>query len=338
LSDFATRTYLKGDEYEDIAASWDWDRIPGTTSDGSTPLSCNDTQHTGVEPFVGGVSDGEIGVATMRYTNPLTGTLQWQKALFFLHDDVQRYMISGLSNTNTSASVFSVLDQRRHDGEVFVDGVIDLATSSKRRVTHRDPKCLWHGGVGYTFEADAAMELTLKVGNDTGDWGSIGTSTQPPTIIDVFTASLEHRTLEPVAYTAYPGTSLAAFLDKSATTAAQTIRNDEHISALLDRRRGTIMAVFWDRDGGSATFSPWSALLVPITLSSDSNAAVVYCVETGAVTVSDPSQMVTTVQLTFALGEGLVGDVWGIERTKTLTFVMPTGGLAGSSVTDFLRW
>ncbi|KAG5649680.1 hypothetical protein H0H81_002521 [Sphagnurus paluster] len=33
LADGVLRTYLRGDEYEDIAASWDWDLIPGTTVD-----------------------------------------------------------------------------------------------------------------------------------------------------------------------------------------------------------------------------------------------------------------------------------------------------------------
>lgn len=66
LADGTTYTYVTGDEYEDIAAAWDWNMIPGTTVDyGAAPLQCDTANQVGVENFVGGVSTGKLGMAVM---------------------------------------------------------------------------------------------------------------------------------------------------------------------------------------------------------------------------------------------------------------------------------
>jgi hypothetical protein len=50
LSDGTLYTYLTGNEYEDIAAAWDWNLIPGTTTDyAAAPLNCNNTGWQGIE-------------------------------------------------------------------------------------------------------------------------------------------------------------------------------------------------------------------------------------------------------------------------------------------------
>jgi len=112
LSDGTVYTYLEGNEYEDIAAAWDWNLIPGTTTDyAATPLNCNNTSWKGIEQFVGGVSNTQVGIAAMRYYNPFTHSLKWQKAWFFLENDIQFVMVNNLSSNN-SAPLYSVLDQR----------------------------------------------------------------------------------------------------------------------------------------------------------------------------------------------------------------------------------
>ena len=121
LSDGTLYTYLTGDEYEDIAASWDWNLIPGITTDyGATNLSCLLAGSMGVHLFVGGVSDGAVGAAAMRYTNPITGGITFQKAWFFLDDDIQVVMLSDVA-LNSSSPVISVLDQKKHIGSYYVD-------------------------------------------------------------------------------------------------------------------------------------------------------------------------------------------------------------------------
>ena len=113
LADGAVYQHINGDEYEDIVAAWDWNLIPGITVDyGATPLSCDQTRQTGIDPFVGGASDGRVGAVAMRFENPLTRNLNFRKSWFFLEEDVQVVIISEIVSV-TEVEVLSVLDQRR---------------------------------------------------------------------------------------------------------------------------------------------------------------------------------------------------------------------------------
>ncbi|KZP04685.1 polysaccharide lyase family 8 protein, partial [Athelia psychrophila] len=203
LSDGTVYTYLQGNEYEDIAAAWDWNLIPGTTTDyAATPLNCNHAGWKGVQEFVGGVSDGEVGIAAMRYTNPYTGSLSWQKAWFFLENDVHLVMIAGLQSA-TNAPVYSVLDQKRHAGDVYVDGSKVYGSSN-----FTSANLLWHGGVGYALHPSplGTPGLSVETGAKFGNWKTIGISAQPNITVDLFAAYLTHSSPEPVAYSVFPAT------------------------------------------------------------------------------------------------------------------------------------
>jgi hypothetical protein len=318
-------TYLDGNEYEDIAASWDWNLIPGTTVDyDGTPLTCDKTGFTGLESFVGGVSDGHVGAAAIRYTNPYTKSLRWQKTWFFLEDDVQHIMISNVTSDNKSAPVFSVLDQRRHSQVIVVDG-IDVE-ESRQTSSYPGTTSLWHGSVGYTFPiSNGSFELSLRAGEQTGDWSAIGTSTQSSTTADLFVGWLEHKSVnDSVSYTVFPGVTYSQFTSKQSRR-IQTLQNDAHISAAYDESHSTAMVVYWDVGGGSITFAPTPSD-VSTTLYSPSNAVVIYNAIKGSVTVSDPTQKLSSLTLTITVG----------SRTNYLTFVLPKGGLAGSSISQNL--
>lgn len=320
LSDGAQYTLSRGDEYEDIAAAWDWNLIPGITIDyGATSLDCGHTAYAGIESFVGGVSDGRVGIAVMRYTNPYTQSLHFQKAWFFLKDDVQMTMISNISSS-TTAPVYSVLDQRRRNGTILVNDIEQL-----RNFTG-GVQSLWHGGVGYTFQATNGMNLSVQVGNTTGNWSALGVSTQPPATIDLFTAWLTHDSLNmSVAYTAFPGTDPTSFQAKRDDVDIQIVQNDDSISAISDAANQQIMVAFWGASGGVVNVSTTTA--GPMSLIADRGVAILFNTKTGNITVSDPSQSLVTVNVTI---------VWHAS-VNNMFFCLPQGGLAGSSVSQNIR-
>lgn len=358
LSDGTVYTYLTGNEYEDIAAAWDWNLIPGITTDyGATPLTCN-SGVMGVEAFVGGVSDSQVGVAVMRYTNPTTHNITWQKAWFFLEDDVQVVVLSNLSSV--SPNVLSVLDQKRRDGPYYVNnlGVVEQTRrefpQTRRTRHHRlavgihddnnitrytHPSSLWHSGVGYTFDMWSPLALSIQTGEKTGNWSALGISTKPPTTVDFFTAWIDQPKSNTFAYSVFPGTTLDEFGRKASFSAVthSVIQNDEHVSAILDSDKNTVFAVFWDSAGGSVLIPPYFEYPA-ITLSADANSAIIYRIDNGMVTVSDPSQNKTsvTVQLEVQEGFGLQPAGFGQNGTRSLIIQLPAGGLAGSSVTTSL--
>jgi hypothetical protein len=303
--------------------------IPGITTDyGATNLSCGQTGFTGIENFVGGVSNGDIGIAVMRYTNPLTRALHWQKVWFFLKDDMQHTMISNITSTSDKP-VFSVLDQRRHDGAIIMDEGKELKAAS---LSVRSSASLWHGSVGYVFSGLSDNDtLHVDVGEKTGNWSTIGISTQPPATVDLFAAWIEHGSLsDNIAYTMLPGVNYHNFQAKQAQLRIQPVSNDGSIAAIYDEVHQTIMVVFWEQDGGTVTITP--PKFAPITISCDGNIAFIYHFDDAAIFVSDPSQTLAAVQITLSLGHGKKPPQWGLHRNKDFVVEFPTSGLAGSSV------
>lgn len=269
----------------------------------------------------------------MRYTNPLTQSLHWQKTWFFLPDDIQHVMISDVSST-TDAPVLSVLDQRLHSGSIFVDGSTYSATDTLN-TTIINAKSVWHGRVGYVIDNSESLTLSLEVGPKTGNWSAIGTSTQPPYTVDLYAAWLEHRDIsQSVAYTAFPDTTLDEFQVKAHSNRLAIICNDDQISAIYDSNNKIAMAAFWQPFGGIITFTPcedWAS----ITILTDSNIVIIYQVDTGNITVADPSQTLDTVDLVFIVNpDGWSSPKWGNVPGKPITVTLPSGGEAGSSVTQ----
>ncbi|KAG6831247.1 hypothetical protein H0H87_005813 [Tephrocybe sp. NHM501043] len=332
LADGVTYTHIRGNEYEDIAAAWDWNIIPGITTDyGATPLTCENTKLLGLEAFVGGASNGQIGVAAMRYTNPVTRKLKWQKAWFYLEGDIQHVMVSGLSGATTQTPAISVLDQRRHDGAVIIDGSQTSGSSFSAART------LWHGGVGYKF-AETGAALSLDVGIKKGNWSKIGTTSQPPLIsVDLFAAWIKHQGTDAsnLSYSVFPGTTAESFASKVSNVKLRPLQSDTHISALVDDTQGisTVMAVFWDTAGGAVTYSPDPASAT-VTVASNGNAALIFRTDSSQITLSDPSQSLASVRVTLTLGSGPPPSWWKGDRKKTMIFSLPGKGLAGSSVTQ----
>jgi hypothetical protein len=288
----------------------------------ATPLNCRSALSIGLESFVGGVSNGKTGAAAMRYLNPLTKAFSWQKAWFFLDDDTQYVMIANLAS-KTNAPVYSVLDQRRHSGDIYVD--TKLFNTPSDETFDGTVSSLWHGGVGYLLEP-GSTKLSLSVGKRTGAWTAIGTSTQPPETVDLFAAWIEHQDLkQPVSYTIFPGTTFDHFQRKSKGRKIVPLQNDAHISAVLDEDHSTVSAVFWDTSGGTLTLEDVCLPNGPGSITVSGNVALMLDLKNGAVTISDPSQALTQVNV----------QVVGMkEKPMTFTVDLPSGpgGLAGSSV------
>ncbi|KAI9445284.1 polysaccharide lyase family 8 protein [Lactarius indigo] len=226
---------------------------PGTTVDyGATPLDCADAGKTGLEPFVGGTSNSKTGVAAMRYLNPITKAFGWQKAWFFLDDDIQYVMIANLTSNTTAP--------RRHSGPIYVND--DLFTAPGNQTFNGTVSSLWHGNVGYRFDVESTV-LSLSVGERIGAWSTIGTSTQPPeTSTKILT--------QPFSYAIFPGTTLDRFRGKCENRRIIPLQNDAHISAIFDANHWTISTVFWDIGGGTLTLqceTPSGERLASITAS-----------------------------------------------------------------------
>lgn len=338
--------YVSGTEYEDVAGAWDWNLIPGiTTAYNATALSCEQTEWNGTDPFVGGASNGKIGVSAMKWQHPIQAdTLAYQKAWFFFEGGVHHVLVPGVQSS-AGAPVYSVLDQKRHNAtEIYVDGQV-LGNNSLSG-SYSKASSLWYGGVGYTFDTSAtgrgAVNVTLKTGLQTGDWSEIGTSAAGNTTVDMFSAWIQHNSSalqDPVSYSVYPGTnSYAEFADRAKNRTITVLRNDMAASAVLDAESQTFMAVFWGAgnvtiptgllagDGSNSTFVVASNF--PVTLLLD--------MVTGIGAVADPSQTLGNVTLTVGIPPAgpQLNESGGSEELQmgSVTVGLPQGAEAGRSI------
>ncbi|GJJ11953.1 hypothetical protein Clacol_006191 [Clathrus columnatus] len=312
LADGTTYTYVDGNEYEDIAASWDWNLIPGTTVDyNATLLECSTTGVVGLDPFVGGVSTGSIGMSVM--------------------DDIEHVNVIVLNST-TSSPVFSVLDQRKRSGAILHD--LQEATDDNGNFTN--PHTLFHDSIGYLFSPSVEV-LSVSTGNQTGSWQSLGISKHAPETVDLFAAWVYHdpnNLNKPISYSVFPGRANAEqFVIDALETPLITLVETTDITAVQDIRNGVTMIAFWQDDGGEV-FVPPSLLgtFGGMTVTSP-DALVLIMEENGWImTVADPTQTLDEITLTVTMDTFWIPDGWGSEATKTFTINFPANPMAGSSI------
>ncbi|KAH7104835.1 galactose mutarotase-like protein [Auriculariales sp. MPI-PUGE-AT-0066] len=350
LSDGTVYTHIDGTEYENIAAAWDWNLIPGITTDyARTPLACGSVSKSNPNTFVGGVSDESHGIAVMRYTNPITGALAWSKAWFFLDDDVQHVMVNDVSITGDHVEVYSVLDQRRLQGSILVDGrsvAPDGGDDARNVRNFTSPRTLVHGGAGYVFgDLPDGAKLSVSAGNRTGSWSSLGTSTQPPTTVPLFAAWISHPSdnlTQPIEYTAFPGVSSTKELQKAHKSAGLvTLANLPERMAVWDSANQIAYGIFWTMSAEAenafkVSFVPAHPLSGKLCITSSQPLVLIahlsgFNIKNWTVTVADPTQQLSEVTLKFTwtllppLG-------WGKSKERMVKIALPSGGNAGSSV------
>jgi len=251
-------TYIlqRGDEYKNILPTWDWARLPGVTSPYRTILIRTEPEARNgyvfsKEKFVGGVSDGNYGVAAMSIGSTTTSWSAVNKSLskfsarksWFFFDDEFIALGSGISSDD-DASVGTTLNQCLLQGHVLTSE--GLVNSGEDR-TLRGGWVL-HDGIGYLFPE--ATLVNVKTGSQAGSWNSINSAMYENKEItgNVFTLWIEHGFKPGAAeyqYIVLPGTDAKALKDYSANPPLRTLSNSGVLQAVRHERLGICGVVFY---------------------------------------------------------------------------------------------
>lgn len=325
LSDGAIYNYLTGNEYVDSFGSWDWDLVPGITVDyQGTPTVCSKVKNKGKKKFVGGVTDENTGIAVMDYLNPLNGNLAFKKTVFFFPSGYA-VQVGPTTSKNTTAELVTVLDQRLRNGNIYIAGEVKNTLMS-----YLSPKTnhIWHDNIGYYFPTAEDVYIDSKPRYT--NWSEVGISigTDPQ---QLWTSYIKHSKTNTsgllTQYIVQPAISHAAF-DANVAEGKMPIQLAFHasspqVNAAYSPADKTIATAFWT----AGTYStPWSC-----TIKTDKPCVVLLKQldkDNYRVTVSDPSQSLTSVKLTITM-EGV---------TKSNTFSLPTGNQAGNGVVKTLAF
>lgn len=270
-SDGVMFVYRTGHEYDDAAALWDWQRLPGTLEQHGAPyLPCEWELPVNYTTFVGGVSDGSTGMSVM---NLSTNLLRAHRTWFALEDAIVTvntgiYADGTLPSGN---SIVSTFDARLLNGPVTVgtaggpaNGTILPAGNYSFNPQSKLGTLLWihHDGVGYLPMGDlgAVKAVNLSAGTRYGDWSNIGVSTgvlkrdffEAWAVLEVGAGKPDG---ESFAYAVLPnvtaGEVAAAAASGLAGVELQEINADAQ--SVVNTSSRTVYAAVWSRYGGSVT-------------------------------------------------------------------------------------
>lgn len=326
LGDGATYFYQSNEEYTDIFPFWDWKMIPGTTTfhdDKPLPvLPCSGYRIA--SDFVGGVSDGINGIATLAYNRD---NLHAQKSWFFFDDAI---ICSGAGiNSNETKEVTTSINQS------FLNGNVLVKQADKARVIENGQHNLtgvsWilHDNWGYFFPGKATIELANQ--RQSGDWNKVLKRMPSKEIkANLFTLWFNHHT-QPngarYAYYVFPAAT-AENIDKRASE-IEMVENSDKLQLIESHKKQMAGFVFVQPgEANTKTFNKVSA----------NKPCVLMLAKKGAgydLTLSDPTHKETEI---------IIG-IHGNKKSKTLnanydagrnissfTIRLPQGPDAGKSV------
>ncbi len=187
LSDGACFFYSSGNEYKDIFPAWDWRQIPGATLIHSedAPPRPGWSNKGNMQPFVGGLSDGENGFCVMDYD--VEGVAA--KKAWFACGDVLVCLGSGITSASED-KIYTTINQCHLDKDSLVDQLKGRILEYGSFVVEVD-HLVQHGGFVYSFPEK--QDVKLECGKQSGSWKMIAAEKSDRKIDhDIFKLYIDH--------------------------------------------------------------------------------------------------------------------------------------------------
>ncbi len=321
MGDGVTFLYQSGDEYRNIFPFWDWKKIPGTTiqqDDDVLPV-LTASGYRIESDFVGGVSNGENGIAAMSYQRK---GLSAQKSWFML-DELIVCLGAGI-NSNAGLTTTTSVNQSYLQGDVIVKSQSNVyKAESKQDLVN--PAWVLHDNIGYYFPKGGSLKL--EASEIEGAWHWVAMRYPEEIIIaDIFKLWIDHGKSPKDAsynYVLVPNASKTKLEEMESQFPFNiTNRKDRQEVTSIDGVFGGV--VFYERGksdvlGGIEVDNP---CLVLMKRDGDNL----------ELSVSDPTQQLKELNLLIQ-GE-YKGDSTTIENGKTMVkVVLPDGDNKGKTVT-----
>ena len=311
LSDGANFLYLDGDEYLNIFPVWDWTKIPGTTAiQGTLNTGEPDAiKARGKTTFVGGVSDGTYGLATMDLKRD---NLTAEKSWFFFDSSYAALGTAITLDNDTEHDVATDVNQPLLEGEVLTSE--SQGPLGKGGYSFDTSHTVWvyHDHVGYIFPP--RTKLSLSIGPQAGKWSEIGTGPDKPVTKDVFDLWIDDGVAPEDAqyqYIVLPNTTPEGVARRAADSGLDILANNNGIQAVYNPRLKLAEIVYRQP----------SYIKTPLGTVRADHACLLLVRQTAnglSLIASDPEDLPLTLTITV---DG-----------KPYTLDLPGGGMAGSSV------
>jgi chondroitin AC lyase len=319
MGDGATFLYQTQEEYNDIFPFWDWKKIPGTTvhQDNDTLPVLTARGYRIESDFVGGVSDGQNGIAVMDYNRDgLKARKSW-----FMFNDIIVCLGAGISSSEGIPVATSV-------NQSFLKGKVTINTSDGEKLAGeaeelKNPGWIIHDNIGYIFPSGGNLKLETR--EVSGSWNWVA-SRYPEEIIKagIFKLWFDHGTnpkAETYQYILIPNASKQK-MDELESDKPFNIRNEKEIQEVISTD-GEIAGFVFYKPGKTGAFGG---------IEVDNPCLVMIKNQTNGlwVSVADPTPLTGEINLT--LNERFSGENALVQSGKTkIKVILPKGEEAGKS-------
>jgi chondroitin AC lyase len=321
MGDGATFLYRTQEEYLDIFPFWDWKKIPGVTAhQEDKPMPAQTSKESrNKSAFVGGVSNGEYGVAAMDYhRNGLKARKSW-----FMFRDAVICLGAGI----TSAQDFPVTTSVNQS---FLKGVVrvnDITGEMNPGTPEFNRKATWivHDSTGYFFPEGGTRKLENRPVE--GSWHQVALRYPEERIkAPVFNLWLEHGIRpqnQSYTYIIAPNAGIAKMNEWNSKLPFGIVNRKEMQEVVTSD--GSLAGMVFYEPGSSTAFGgveadkPCLVLLKKLT-------------DGIQVSVADPTQQLKTININLN-GEFTGGNAHPGSGKTIVRFSLPEGDMAGKTVT-----
>ncbi|WP_345952918.1 polysaccharide lyase family 8 super-sandwich domain-containing protein [Mucilaginibacter sp. PAMB04168] len=270
LNDGVTLIQQTGNEYRNIEPLWNWQMLPGITTDTSITLT-KAFATANNSPFVGQVSDSVAGISAMIYNRM---DVKANKSYFFV-DDMLIALGAGITSLHPTQTFTTVNQRFAGNSKVYL---------GKNK---QGEAWLWHDNMVYIFPDNKQEPITDNAKRQ-GNWINIDKASADKTVKgEVFTTYLSHAKKNDYAYIIKPAVNLEQAKSISENTSVKVLVNTATVQAIQSGSR--VMAVFYAP--GSVTMDNKQVI------KADKPCLVILNTGNGNVWVSDPTRTAATISL-----------------------------------------
>ncbi len=308
LGDGTTVFMRTGEEFLNIFPTWDWNKIPGTTTAQNTlPIPDDEAamfHWFGKTPFAGGVSDGMDGATTLDYKRD--GVEAYKS--WFMADNMMLALGCGIT-TDNSNDIVTTVNQTLQNGEYTMNKEAKAAGDFVSGLSWVE-----HDKIGYIFPEGGNVSIMAQ--EQTGRWSDIAVLSNKDELLknDVFTVEIHHGISPENAKYAYL-VVMNADAEETQRTAEnnpfEILQNDKTIQAVRQSEKQLIQAVF--REAGELRIAEGKSISV------DRPCILMFREAAGEISVANPYNKQETINV----------NVNG----QTVEITLPGGQNAGQSVT-----
>jgi len=284
LSDGTTLVYIDGDEYSTTFPVWNWRRLPGTTIRQSTHAMPRIPQvfdsiighktfyYKSKKNFVGGVSNGKVGVSVLDYERD---SVSAKKSWFFLGNQI--ICLGADLKSESKDTLVTTVQQSKLKSDII-----------------KGKNWVHHGKIGYAFLQQQNWEE--KHGIQTGNMHDIADFYPKTKIIsqDVFQLYITHEVgkVASYAYSIFPAMTLSKFKKSIKSRNPKILINKNSVQAIEEK--GKLYVVFYEPTSLKSSFFGKVEVSEPCLLMMEKTKSGVLT------TVSDPTQKMKSVRINIA--------------------------------------